>query len=272
MPKHRIGLQKEVSSIFKGVPLSVEDSVATSRHMPILEPPKYHSAPEPAVPEKPVVAEQPIASEPPASAEPELQPEAVQAPLPPKISAPKKARAALITKPPRQKPVRQSLQQMKAKLFAPKAGLSPSRQKAMVVLVPVLAIALVFVLTRVMSSPSRSVAKGMQKEPATAVTDSSGEIDWKVPPPYSATHRDPMQFGPLVTAKAEPQTAQTAEPEAEKLIIKSILHSDSRPSAVIGASIVHEGDKVLGATVLKIHKDAVEFEKDGKRWTQQVER
>lgn len=272
MPKHRIGLQKEVSSIFKGVPLSVEDSVATSRHMPILEPPGYHSAAEPAVPEQRVVAAQPIASEPPSLAEPELQPEAVQAPLPARISATKKVKTAVITKPPRQSPVRQRLQQMKAKLFAPKAGLSPTRQKAMVVLVPVLAIALVFVLTRVMSSPSRSVAKGMQKEPATAVTDSSGQIDWKVPPPYPATHRDPMQFGPLVTAQAEPQTAQTAAPQPEELIIKSILHSDTKPSAVIGTSIVHEGDKILGATVLKIDKDRIEFEKDGKRWTQQVER
>ncbi len=178
----------------------------------------------------------------------------------------------MITKPARQKPLKQSLQQIKAKLFAPKAGLSPTRQKAMVVLVPVLAIALIFVLTRVISSPSRSVAKDTQKESATTVKDSSGEVDWKVPPPYPATLRDPMQFGPLMTAQTDPQTAQTAEPQAEKLIVKSILHSQTRPSAVIGDSIVHEGDKILGATVLKIHKDAVEFEKDGKRWPQQVER
>ncbi len=44
MPKRRIGLQKDVSSIFKTVPLSADDQVATLRRMPILDPPGYAGA------------------------------------------------------------------------------------------------------------------------------------------------------------------------------------------------------------------------------------
>lgn len=277
MPKRRIGLQKDVSSIFKGVPLSADDSVATLRRMPILERPSYTPAPQATIPEvsgssvqpAPVVCEQPACAEP----QPQQQKEPATAVSLPKISARKKTKIAVSTKAPRPAKggIRQSLQQMKEKLFAPKPGLGKSRQKAMVVLVPVLVIVLVFVFTQVLSSPSRSLAKGKQKSPETTVTSSAGEIDWKIPAPYPATLRDPMQGGPLAPAKAEPESPQISEPETEKLIVRSILHSESKPSAVIGTEIVHEGDTISGATILRILKDGVEFEKDGKRWTQKIE-
>jgi len=40
------------------------------------------------------------------------------------------------------------------------------------------------------------------------------------------------------------------------------------PWAVIRGQVVHQGDTVGGVKIFKIHKDEVEFEKDGKRWTQ----
>ena len=293
MPKRRIGLQKDVSSIFKGIPLSADERVATSRHMPILEPPKCAAAPQPTVAETSAmdaaltltssvesgqpssVEPAPVVSEQRASAEP--QPQRQKEPTPavslPKVSARKKPKIAVSIKAPRPAKggIHQSLQRMKEKLFASKPGLSGTRQKAVVVLVPVLAIALVFVLTQVVSSPSRSLAKGKQKAPATTVTGSAGEIDWKIPVPYPATLRDPMQGGPFAPAKAEPQAPQISEPEAEKLIVRSILHSESKPSAVVGTEIVHEGDTISGAIIVRILKDGVEFEKDGKKWTQKIE-
>jgi hypothetical protein len=141
----------------------------------------------------------------------------------------------------------------------------------MMVLVPALAIALVFVLTQVVSSPSRSVASDKQKAPANSAADSGGAIDWKLPAPYPATLRDPMQAGTLAPVQAKLQEPQAAEPEPEKLIVRSILHTQDRSSAVIGTQIVHEGDVILGATIVKINKDEVEFEKDGKTWTQKIE-
>jgi len=277
MPKRRIGLQKDVSSIFKGVPLSADDQVATLRRMPILEPPSCTPAPQATVPEVSgsPVQPTPVASELRAPAEP--QPQRQKEPTPavslPKVSARKKPKIAVSIKAPRPAKggIHQSLQQMKQKLFAPKPGLGKTRQKAMVVLVPVLAIVMIFVLSQVLSSPSRSLAEGKQNAPATAVTSLAGEIDWKIPAPYPATLRDPMQGGPLAPAKAEPQAPQTSEPEAEELIVRSILHSESKPSAVIGTEIVHEGDTISGATIVRILKDGVEFEKAGKRWTQKIE-
>jgi len=37
---------------------------------------------------------------------------------------------------------------------------------------------------------------------------------------------------------------------------------------VVDTRLLREGDKIDGATVVKIYEDRVEFEKDGKRWTQ----
>lgn len=300
MPKRRIGLQKDVASIFKDVPLSADDPIAVLRRMPILEPPKYAPAPaqqaephegsaptspssvetRPAVPKPTPDAR--FSDKPPSA---ELEPHggtvlATGGPVP-KIAVQKRPNTAATKKASKPAPasvfdrrrggMQKNLLQLKEKLFAPKAGISQTRQKAMVVLVPALAIVLVFVLTQVVSPPSYSVARDKQKAPATAVGDSCGQIDWKIPAPYPATLRDPMQTGPLVPVQAQPLVPQVSEPEAEKLIVRSILHSQNRPSAVIGTQIVHEGDVILGTTIVRIHRDRIEFEKDGKSWTQEIE-
>jgi hypothetical protein len=89
-------------------------------------------------------------------------------------------------------------------------------------------------------------------------------IDWEIPEPYPTKLRDPMQLG----------LRTTAEIETEKIVVTGILRSDDDPSASsasIGKEIVHEGEKIFGATVVKINKDSVEFEMNGKRWTQKVQ-
>ncbi len=54
-----------------------------------------------------------------------------------------------------------------------------------------------------------------------------------------------------------------------KGIVFNIFYSKDNPSAVIRGQTVHEGDKIDDITIVKIHKDKVEFEKNGKRWTQE---
>jgi len=54
-------------------------------------------------------------------------------------------------------------------------------------------------------------------------------------------------------------------------LITGILYSEDKPSAVIGNRIVYEGDTLHGINVVKIYKEKVEFEKNGKRWTQPIE-
>jgi hypothetical protein len=71
-----------------------------------------------------------------------------------------------------------------------------------------------------------------------------------------------MQRGP---SKAEAEPAKT---EAGHVELTGILYSQDNPAAVIDNKIVHEGDVIDGVKVVKIHKSAVEFEKNGAKWTQ----
>lgn len=52
--------------------------------------------------------------------------------------------------------------------------------------------------------------------------------------------------------------------------ISGIIHSQDKPSAILGGRIVHEGDTQYGIKIIKIHKDKVEFEENGKRWVQHL--
>jgi hypothetical protein len=52
--------------------------------------------------------------------------------------------------------------------------------------------------------------------------------------------------------------------------VNGILYSDKKASVVIDQDIVSEGQAVHGVKVVKIHKDKVEFEKEGNRWEQKL--
>lgn len=64
-------------------------------------------------------------------------------------------------------------------------------------------------------------------------------------------------------------SSNTTTPMGER--VTGILFSNDRPSAIIGYRIVHEGETIHDVQVVKIHKDKVEFEKDGRRWTQTIQ-
>jgi len=54
-------------------------------------------------------------------------------------------------------------------------------------------------------------------------------------------------------------------------LVTGILFSDDRPAAVVGSQVLYEGDIKQGVTIVKITKDKVHFEKNGRLWTQQVQ-
>ena len=137
--------------------------------------------------------------------------------------------------------------------------------------VPVLVITLSVVLIRVFEAPSRNMASERQSEPANTSADLANRIGWQIPAPYPRTLRDPMQLNSLTTAEAEIEIPETGEPEIRRLIVKGVLYSEDNPAAVIGTQIVHEGDKISGATVVRINRDGVVLEMNGKRWTQKVQ-
>jgi hypothetical protein len=130
-------------------------------------------------------------------------------------------------------------------------------------LIPVLSIVLIFVLVQAFGTSPRKV-KAITKKSATNTAGANSKIVWQIPDPYPTTLRDPMQFGSTATTQAEPG----------KLIVRSIVYSENRStrSVSIGNQIVHVGETVLGVTVVQINKDSVEFEMNGKKWTQKVQR
>jgi hypothetical protein len=160
------------------------------------------------------------------------------------------------------------LQQIKDRLFAPRPDVGATRQKAMVVLAPVLFIVMVLMLIKVFSSPSRTIAEPAEVKPVNTIDASVYEIDWEIPAPYPTTYRDPMRPGSTITTQTNTERLETGR--IGRLIVKSIVYSEDNPSAVIGSRIVHEGEEVLGATVVKINRDSVEFEAGEKRWKQNV--
>ena len=55
-------------------------------------------------------------------------------------------------------------------------------------------------------------------------------------------------------------------------VVKGIVYSKDKSSAVVGDQIVSAGDTVGDATIVKINPDSVEFTMGDKNWTQKVER
>jgi outer membrane biosynthesis protein TonB len=244
MPKQRrVGLQKKVSSIFTGVPIPKDDGAQQSPGAP------------PPVPERPNYA-------PPSHLSSKTEKPQQPAQPTPKVAPAKQPKAVTTTKAAKQAPWQKTLEQIKTKLFTPKPGVSPARQKAMVILVPTLFLIMIFAFSRVLSGPSPGSAGAKTFGPSNTIAASKGEIDWQIPDTYPTTLRDPMQFGSVTTALNG----------TGNLIVKGIVYSKEKPSAVIDNQIVHEGEKVSGATVVKINKDSVELEMNGKRWTQKVQR
>ncbi|MHC4171679.1 MAG: hypothetical protein ACYTBX_01090 [Planctomycetota bacterium] len=262
---NKTGLHKEISSIFKGVPVPDvpdNDSVQQPSRAPAADHIDYPTA-EQSAPEVPNL-QKPQTPEPCQPAQP-LQAAPAQQPKTDKTDIEESAS----DRPTTVKVISPTFwQRMKDKLFAPKSGVSTSRQKAMVVMVPVLSIVLILVLVKVFGVPSRTIAEYREVEPAGTVAAFAHEIDWEIPAPYPKIYRDPMRFGSAITASSA--TEKLTDGSTRKLNIKSIVYSEDNPSVVIGNRIVHEGEKVLGATVVKINKDSVEFEMGEKKWKQNV--
>ena len=257
MSKYKAGLHKEVSAIFNGMSPPKNDGAQQSSAAPAPQRPDY-SAPKPSAPDL-------SAPKPPAPSHmTPTKPKPKQMPVqsPPKTTPAKRPKADTTIKAAWQIPWQQTLQQIKSKLFAPKPGVNTSRQKKIVILVPALFIVLIFMFIRAFSTPSQKITGlGTFGPTKAAAASSDSKTDWQTPEPYPTALRDPMQFGSVTT-----QTGTGG------LIVKGIVYSEDNPCAVIGNQIVHEGDRVLDVAIVKINKDSVEFEANGKTWMQKVQR
>jgi len=167
---------------------------------------------------------------------------------------------------------------LKTRLFKPRPGVSNTRQTTMVLLIPVLAVALIFVLIKVLDTTPRKSRATDKASAASAAADIS--VLWELPEPYPITLRDPMTLaGPPVGAAPVPAGPDRPNDPATVLAapaagtpqfdLKGVLVSEN-PCAIIGTRILREADTFDGAVILKITTGAVTFEKDGLTWTQTV--
>jgi hypothetical protein len=165
---------------------------------------------------------------------------------------------------------KQAINIVKSRFFQNKSkNNSNKQQKKMTLLVAVLAAVFVGVLIFSFgSTPSTAVAADSSKTqaaPASEIpSENTGVNTWKTPEPYPATLRDPMKFSAVRTSTGSETTSS--------LLVRGIVYTETRPTAIVSGQIVCQGDIIAGVKVTKITKDFVEFEKDGKHWKQQVER
>jgi len=253
MAKKRTGLQSEIAGIFSGVPIpkkggqrSQLDSPASKPDDPVSN--RSGSIPKPVAPQPHV----PVAPTPKKPVEPL-----------PATPRPKVVEVKVPEQKTRRTPKKIS-RRRKDKLYASKTGASSSRQKTSIILLVLFTSALVFVLARPYF-PSRRNANTS----ATAGQANTGnspmaniKINWPVPPVYSAKLRDPMEMGTRQQIIIETPV---------DLVVKGITTSEDRKFAVIGTQLMQEGDTILDATIIQINPNNVVFERDGERWTQEVE-
>jgi hypothetical protein len=96
-------------------------------------------------------------------------------------------------------------------------------------------------------------------------------IVWPVPDLYPRDIRDPMEWITQDKTTANGQVNGVSSSEPTGPIVRGILYSEDKPRAIIGTQLVRAGDIAYGAMVVSISRSSVEFEMDGKRWTQEVE-
>jgi hypothetical protein len=160
---------------------------------------------------------------------------------------------------------------IKDKLLPETEGVRNTRQKVMVVLIPILFIVMIFMFRQVLSKAPRETQGALNDDtPLVSPKASDNDIDWKIPEPMPVKMRDPVQLAAQNTPDDNGQPGTLNDPGMEPFSLRGILYSDDMPSAVIGNKIVHLNETFNGIKIVEIDKDCVVFEKDGKRWTKKV--
>ncbi len=254
MAEHNEGLQKGVSSIFSGVPIPKSSGALQIPQQPASdntgnEPvktaytqPESHDSPFAAVPARQNQTDMPSELNP----LPNIQPSNYD-----------------INKNQIQIRLQNIWETIKDRLLTPTPGVSKSKHITTVVMIPVLFVIMIVVFTKLFYKPSTKKTRPTVSQTTSVAVASDNKTDWQIPEPYPTGLRDPMQFGSSVAAETD-----TSGP----IVLKGIAYSEDNPFAIIGSQIVKEGDKIFDATIIKINPDSVEFEINGARKIQKVQR
>jgi len=161
--------------------------------------------------------------------------------------------------------------------------MAEQQQTKKVVLIVVLGVVLAAVLvvrsglllfgSRKGAGPATATQKGKgDKSPTLGTkgaqaTPLSVQTHWKKPEPVGPVVNDPMRLELPPDATQKTQTAE--KPPEERLYrIAGIVYSTEQPSSVIiDGHILHEGDTIYEATVVKIAQNEVILRRGDKIWT-----
>jgi hypothetical protein len=269
------GLHKQISSIFDGVPVPQnnglpEEADASS----VLMQPETQDTIGPQEPTEPQARPNPATATEPSrsslvkrmSADPSTcaSAPAIQANRP--MPLPKSSAMAAKTGP-------SISSQVKKTLFGSSKGSLDARQKKMAGLVGVLCVVFGGVMFFSLGGvgQSKAAAADPTQDPVVQSQGTQKTVqDWTSPQPLPADLRD-------ATSIASKQTELTENPvdggsDSVELVVKGIVYSQNKPSAIINNQIMTEGQTINGATIVRITKETVEFKSNDKQWTQQVQR
>lgn len=161
--------------------------------------------------------------------------------------------------------------QIKKAIFGAHSSLDP-RQKKAGMLVGILSLVfgvMMFVSLGGVGKTQAKAANATSGDQMTqAQTTKKAAREWKRPEPLPHDLRNATS--PVIMHSDTPQAGQTAGNGT--LIVKGIVFSKNKPSAIINNQIMSEGQIFNGVTIIKITKESVEFEANEKRWTQFVQR
>ena len=269
------GLHKQISSIFDGVPMPKnntvsEDADATS----VLKPTTDAETAEMATPQQ---------SAPPAT---EAENQAPKSSLVKRLSAdPSECTSTPSIQVDRPMPLPKSTLSthksgpgfsatIKKSLFGSGTKSLDPHQKKMAAMVGVLAVVFAVVMYISLGGVGKSqanTADDKSNDSSNSTATIVNPQDWKSPEPLPANLRDASEPASNNTSsKKNGSTAASANPG--ELVVKGIVFSKTKPSAIINTQILSEGETINGIRIVKITKNAVEFEGNGNRWTQNVKR
>lgn len=256
MAAYQPGLNKKISSIFDGVPIpkdNPEDNTTATKLPDFITDPA-ESAMLPAQ-QKQQSPQQYFPSPEPQK----VVQKSVEKPAP---AVPDRVKAVVEPKP-------SFLKNIKSRLLSRKQGSSSARQKVMIVAIPVLAIVLIFVFVKVLkpSKPKRRVESQVPQVQGQSAAPKT--INWEIPKPLAGFVRDPMKFDSGGSYQAGSSGSEPPLTGSE-IVIRGIVHSNDKPTAVVGGHIVHEGDVIKDIVILKINKDSIDLEKAGQKKTLKV--
>lgn len=152
-----------------------------------------------------------------------------------------------------------------AKFFKSIPSAGKQKKLKMIVLAGVLTVVLGGMIVRSFVSGSakkNDVKRAISAKEIADAISKDAVVKWSVPGEVGKNIRDVTVAGGRSASYASTGI----------LVVRGILLSEDNNSAIIGKCIVHTGEQIAGVTVVGITRKTVEFEKNGKRWVQQIEK